>query len=300
MATPRSTHPTRTSRGSASPQRAAVPLHSRRLVVLGAALLAMLLAAGGVWLGLGVMPKVAQLLPVRQVVFISATGVPLMEIDGDNLKRVADALQTRGALMLQLDLTSLNDSMKQIAWVRDANVRRQFPSTIVVAIEEHKPAAVWGTMIDTKPSADEPEANLQSTLVNSYGEVFRATMSDERKALLPQFSGPEGTAAEMLEKYAAILAPLGTIARAPAKLTLTARRAWQITLDNGSQLSLGRIESERRLQRFIKTYPQVAGLQRANTDVDLRYQGGFAIRGDETAKPNGKSADKLARKKLTS
>ncbi len=292
MATTRPTRPVR----PAPQSQAATPFYSRRMVVLGAALLAMLLAAGGVWVGLGVMPNVAKLLPVRQVVFISATGAPLMEIDGDNLKRVADALQTRGALMLQLDLSVLKDSMKQIAWVRDANVRRRFPSTIVVEIEEHKPAAAWDGMVETTAPLAEAETILQSTLVNSYGEAFRAVMSDERKALLPRLAGPEGTATELLEKYAEILVPLATIGRTPKKLTLTARRAWQISLDNGSHLLLGRIEGERRLQRFVQAYPHVAGLQRADTDIDLRYQGGFAIRGEAAAKPS----DKLSGKKLAS
>ncbi len=294
------TRPTRPVRAAMSSPQQSTPIHSRRLVVLSAAVLAMVVAAGAVWIGLGLVPNVAKMLPVRQVVFVSATGAPLMEIDGDNLKRVADALQTRGALMLQLDLAALKDGMKQIAWVRDANVRRQFPSTIVVAIEEHKPTAAWSGINEPKLPVGETETTLQSKLVNSYGEVFRAEISDERKLLLPQLHGPEGATAEMLEKYAEILTPLGTIGRAPKTLTLTARRAWQISLDNGSQLLLGRVESERRLQRFIQAYPQVAGLQRAHAEVDLRYQGGFAIRGDEAAKPAGKVADKFERKKSTS
>ena len=257
-----------------------VPLHSQRMVVIIATLVAMLLAAGAVWATLSVLPHVSQSLPVRQVVFVSAGDEPLREIDHDQLKRLTDALQTRGALMLQLDLPTLRDSMKQIAWVREVNVRRRFPSTVVVAIEEHKPVAVW---TPAAPNAGQADNTLSSLLVNSYGEVFRAVISDERKAAFPHLGGPDGSATEVLEKYAAMLASLKAIERAPAKLVLTARRAWQVTLDNGSVLQLGRGEVDTRLTRFIQTYPRLAALQAAKVNVDLRYQRGFAIRGTGAA-----------------
>lgn len=280
MATTRPTRPVR----PAPQSQAATPLHSQRMVVIGATLLAMLVAAGGVWIALGAMPDVGKSLPVREVVFISATKAPLSEIDADSLKRVADALQTRGARMLQLDLIALKNGVKQIAWVRDANVRRQFPSTIVVAIEEHRPVATWGFAAPPAPVTEDAEINMQSLLVNSYGEVFRAVISDERKLVLPMLDGPDGSATEVLEKYAAMMVPLAAIDRTPKKLLMTARRAWRVTLDDGGTLQLGRSDDEARLLRYVRAYPQVAALQKANADVDLRYQGGFAIRGGDVAK----------------
>ncbi len=276
MATMRPTRPVRPALQS----QAATPLHSQRMVVIGATILAMLLAAGGVWAALGVMPDLGKSLPVREVVFVSATRAPLSEIDADSLKRVADALQTRGARMLQLDLIALKNGVKQIAWVRDANVRRQFPSTIVVAIEEHRPVATWGFAAPPAPVTEDAEINMQSLLVNSYGEVFRAVISDERKAALPMLDGPDGSATEVLEKYAAMIVPLALIERTPKKLLMTARRAWRVTLDDGGTLQLGRSDDEARLLRYVRAYPQVAALQKTNTDVDLRYQGGFAIVGE--------------------
>lgn len=294
MATTRPTRPVRPALQS----QAATPLHSQRMVVIGATLLAMVVAAGGVWAALGVMPDLGKSLPVREVVFVSATKAPLSEIDGDSLKRVADALQTRGARMLQLDLIALKNGVKQIAWVRDANVRRQFPSTIVVAIEEHRPVATWGFAAPPVPVTEDAEINLQSLLVNSYGEVFRAVISDERKATLPMLDGPDGSATEVLEKYAAMIAPLAAIDRAPKKLLMSARRAWQVTLDDGGRLQLGRNDSELRLLRYVRAYPQVVALQKAGTDVDLRFQSGFAIatelshRSGDVVKANGESSRK--------
>jgi cell division protein FtsQ len=290
-----------TPRASRSPSYGATaaasntPLHSQRLVVLGATFVAMLLAAGLVWLLLSKMPTIASAWPIEKVVFVSANKTPLSEIDDESLKRVASALQTRQASMLQLDLTNLKTSVKQMEWVRDANVRRQFPSTIVVSIEEHKPAAVWRDVNEgsTAASNEETASAAQSALVNSYGEVFRAVISDERKWQLPQISGPQGASLDVLEKFAALVAPLKAINRTPTQLVLTPRRAWQLTLDNGSVLQLGRSETDARLERFIKTYPQVAALQVANSGVDLRYQSGFAIRN----MGNAGNADSAAKNK---
>jgi cell division protein FtsQ len=253
------------------------PLHSQRLVVLAAAFVAMLVAASMVWLMRSQLSAIQQLFPVERVVFVSATNAPLAEISDDALKQIADALRTRRASMLQLDLLALKMSITQLEWVRDAYVRRQFPSTIVVAIEEHKPKAAWLGEVAIAKSNDET-VNNSTALVNQFGEVFRAVITDERKQALPKLAGPEGTSTEVLEKFAIVIAPLANISRAPVKLTLTPRRAWQLTLDNGANLELGRHDTEARLNRFIATYPQISALQAANSQVDLRYLTGFTIR----------------------
>lgn len=257
--------------------KTAPPLHSQRLVVLAAAFIAMLVAASMVWLMRSQLSAIEQLFPVERVVFVSATNAPLAEISDDALKQIADALRTRQASMLQLDLVALKVSITQLEWVRDANVRRQFPSTIVVAIEEHKPKAAWLGEAAIAKTNDET-VNNSTALVNQFGEVFRAVITDERKQVLPKLAGPEGTSTEVLEKFASVIAPLANISRAPVKLTLTPRRAWQLTLDNGANLELGRQDTEARLNRFIVTYPQIAALQVANSQVDLRYLTGFTIR----------------------
>jgi cell division protein FtsQ len=273
------------------------PLHSQRLTVLAAAFIAMLIAAGMVWLLRSQLPAVAKLFPVERVVFVSATNQPLVEVSDDTLKQIADALETRQASMLQLDLVSLKAGMIQLEWVRDANVRRQFPSTIVVAIEEHKPKAAWLGEAAIAKTNDE-SVNDSAALVNQFGEVFRAVLTDERRLALPKLSGPEGTSTEVLEKFASVIAPLAVIARSPATLTLTPRRAWQLTLDNGANLELGRHDTEVRLNRFIATYPQIAALQVANSQVDLRYLSGFTIRNVATATSTASATSAAAKKNL--
>jgi cell division protein FtsQ len=144
---------------------------------------------------------------------------------------------------------------------------------MVVAIEEHKLVAHW--VVATQ---DESQAVETSTLVNSFGDLFTATIADERRDQLPKLAGPEGTSAEVLTRYAALLTPLKTIDRAPKLVVMTPRRAWQIMLDNGITIELGRTDVDERIARFIRTYPELPALRVAEAVVDMRYQSGLTIR----------------------
>jgi cell division protein FtsQ len=62
-----------------------------------------------------------------------------------------------------------------------------------------------------------------------------------------------------------------------AQIKLTARRAWQLRLDSGMVLELGREQAQERLARFVAVYPNSLDYARQKvTYVDLRYRNGFA------------------------
>lgn len=279
----------------------AAPLHTRRGVVLGAAFLAMVSAAALVWVALGSMQSLARTLPVERVVFASAGRERLTEVNDDALQRIAEAVRTRRSNMIDIDLPGLRAAVKATAWVRDAEVRRQFPGTIEVAIEEHRPAARWNSGAGTDA---EVLSDGRTRLVNTYGELFTAVISDERKADLPRLAGPDDASVDVLTRFVALKPALAAVERSPVGLSLSARRAWQLTLDNGSTLSLGRgdQDSDMRVQRFVATYREVPALQAAHALVDLRYPSGFTIqRSVETTSPKPAKANPAvnSRKKTT-
>jgi cell division protein FtsQ len=63
-----------------------------------------------------------------------------------------------------------------------------------------------------------------------------------------------------------------------AALRLDARGAWEMDLDSGVTVRLGRREVDERIERFIHTASQVIA-HRLNeiSYVDMRYSNGFAI-----------------------
>jgi cell division protein FtsQ len=243
----------------------------RRSVVLGAAFAAMLLAGAAVWLVMAVVSKVNSQwnpLPIREVRFAGVAG-EMKRVDAAELKRIAGGIQALGGSMLRTDLNQVKTVVKQVEWVRDVEVRRRFPGTLEIRIEEHRPFARW-QMAGTDTEAE------QSLLVNSFGEVFEADAEAEEK--LPLLAGPAGTSHEVMTQFALLGKPLAALGHSLAELRLSPRRAWQTKLDNGSTIELGRNDAELRLARFIEAYPRVPVLQAANARVDMRYQTGLAVR----------------------
>ena len=172
-----------------------------------------------------------------------------------------------------VDIAGARRAFERLPWVRRVEVRRVWPDRLHVFLEEHVALARWG----------------DSALVNTHGELFSAA-SD---AVLPVFSGPSGTAPEVARRYQRLRAALAPAGLAPATLTLSERRAWELRLEGGLLLRLGRDQVEERLATFLSVYAQtVAPVVTRLEYVDLRYPNGFAVRlsgrreAGEAADPN--------------
>ncbi|MGH8683974.1 MAG: cell division protein FtsQ/DivIB, partial [Nitrosospira sp.] len=63
------------------------------------------------------------------------------------------------------------------------------------------------------------------------------------------------------------------------QINLSPRRAWQVRLENGTILELGREQMEARLERYARVHDRsIAQLNQQLSYVDLRYPNGFAVR----------------------
>lgn len=164
-----------------------------------------------------------------------------------------------------LDLGQVGGGFKKLPWVRNVSVRRQWPDTLEVTLEEHVELARWAG----------------GGLVNSYGELFQAASN----SALPVFNGPEGSAREIAKAYGEFHTALASIAMKPLSLTINQRRAWQVKLANGMSLELGRDQVAARLHRLVRVYDAtIARLPQPVVSVDLRYPNGFAVRFGAEAK----------------
>lgn len=167
-----------------------------------------------------------------------------------------------------VDLDSARAEFEKLPWVRHAEVRRQWPDGLVLNIEEHKAVAQWR------------QADGELQLVNSYGEVF----SGESSEALPVFAGPEGSAPQVLARFKEVGAALTPISLRPVSIALTARQSWQVRLDNGDVLELGRDDAAKnplgeRLARFAQYYREAASRSQISVAVfDMRYPSGFTLR----------------------
>ena len=159
-----------------------------------------------------------------------------------------------------VDIERLRKSLERLPWVRKVNIRREFPRKLEVLLEEHQALARWNS----------------STLVNQQGEVFIAGSEES----LPKFTGQDGAAAEMTEYYTQFSQQLAALDLQVTQVALSARHAWQLHLNNGMVLELGREDMQQRLARFVEVYPySIAAIQGQVKYVDLRYRNGFAVSG---------------------
>lgn len=180
---------------------------------------------------------------------------------------------------LTVDLDATRDAFEKLPWVRVAGVRRHWPQSLEVTLEEHVAVARWGS----------------EALVNTHGEVFDGTVTTVEGGL-PVFIGPPESSFDMARQYAAFSRLLQPLRQNIAQLNLSPRRAWRIHLENGTVLELGRDQMEARLARYVLAYDRsLAQLNQQLAYVDLRYSNGFAVRMPETSqqeprKPNLKKA----------
>ncbi len=168
-----------------------------------------------------------------------------------------------------VNLEKVRIDLEKLPWVDRAEVRRQWPDTLEIRLREHQAVAYWA-------SADSDEMHL----VNQRGEIFVASSNLN----MPVFSGPVGSAPFLLQRHREYVDKLAAIGREPKSLSLSARHAWELRLDNGMLLLLGRdaggVSVSERLARFVKTWPQAS--EKLNNEpmlvADLRYRTGYALR----------------------
>lgn len=163
--------------------------------------------------------------------------------------------------LASVDLDQIAQAVEQIPWVDRASVARSWPRALHVQVVEQLPVARWG----------------RNGLLNTRGEVF---VHDTRHlpAELPQLDGPEGFQGEMTGYYLAMQPRLAQIGMRLTRMQLDERGAWELTLDNGVTLRLGRQQVAERFERFIGAAMKVVAERAADISyVDLRYANGFAI-----------------------
>lgn len=162
---------------------------------------------------------------------------------------------------INVDVASIRDAGEALPWVKQIQVRRIWPDSLHLIVDEQAAVARWH----------------DDALVNKHGEVFqppRNTFPTELVVL----EGLKGSSQVMTKRLFVIQKQMSTLGLNVKKVTMDQRRAWTIDLDNEMQVVLGRADSEQRLQRFVKVFK--AGLQRFQTNitaVDMRYTNGMSV-----------------------
>jgi len=184
----------------------------------------------------------------------------------------------------QVDVNEVQSYVLTLPWVYSVSVRKQWPNELKIYVVDQKPVALWNGIF----------------LINQLGHVFQANI-ERINHYLPNFYGPEGSELLALENYRNFNALLDFKDLAIDELVLSERFSWQLTLDDGVTLNLGREERVERIQRFMDVYPMIKAQlkekiiaekqkNQAVDYIDLRYDTGLAV--------GWKTVDKITRNKL--
>jgi len=175
----------------------------------------------------------------------------------------------------QVDVNEIQSKVSALPWVYSAAVRKQWPNEVKIYIVDQTPVALWNG----------------DFLLNQFGKAFQADTRQLRQSL-PQFFGPEGSELLALENFTNLNDLLEYRDLAIDELVLSERFSWQLTLNDGVMLNLGREERVKRVQRFMDVYPLIKThleqelkqknnnkkqLKQAVDYIDLRYDTGLAV-----------------------
>ncbi|MGI9271709.1 MAG: cell division protein FtsQ/DivIB [Woeseiaceae bacterium] len=189
-----------------------------------------------------------------------------IEISGP-FQRVT-ALQIEEAISEELedgfvsaDLGTIQQRIVALPWIDQATVARRWPSRVRISVTEQVPAAIWG----------------ESGLLNVRGELFVNSVRHV-PAELPRLSGPQDRSADVARRYLDVrdrLIPVGLDLR---RVHLDPRGAWEMTLQNGVEIRLGRRAIEDRTDLFLDIVADIITSRAAEIEyVDMRYSNGFTI-----------------------
>lgn len=179
----------------------------------------------------------------------------------------------------QVNVNDIQQQVSALPWVYSVAVRKQWPNEVKIYVVDQTPVALWNG----------------DFLLNQFGRAFQADKTQLKQAL-PEFFGPEGSELLALTNFTNLNGLLEYRNLAIDELVLSERFSWQLTLNDGVMLNLGREERVKRVQRFMDVYPLIKThlkqqrkqqqkqqnshkkqLKQAVDYIDLRYDTGLAV-----------------------
>lgn len=208
-----------------------------------------------------------QLLPVNH-----------FEVVGDLQHQQQQPIETllqgyQGEGFFALPIHQLKFEMLQLPWVEQASVQRIWPDRLRVSIAEKTPLARWDG----------------EHLLSTRGDVFAADVAQFEG--LPLIYASTHSPAWAMKQFFQLDTAFRSVGEQLVALRIDGRAAFELALQSGLVIKLGRDQIDKKVGRLIAIYAREIEPRKALIDqLDLRYSNGFAI----TWKAGTESQDKAS------
>jgi len=170
------------------------------------------------------------------------------------------ALPPNAALPL-VDLEAARERIEQLPWVQNASLRKIYPATLKIVIDERRPYALW-------------QHDQTLSVIDEDGRIVGQAGSSHRNLVRVVGKGAELRAGEAMALAAAVPAVHDQLKAA----ILVNERRWDLVLDNGVTLMLPEHGAEAALKR-IGAYDANNGLLSKDiVVVDMRLDDRMFVR----------------------
>ncbi len=161
-----------------------------------------------------------------------------------------------------LDSDALEKDIEANPWVHSASMTKVWPDKLVIKIFEQKPVAYWG----------------KHAMLADNGEIIEAVL-ENGKADLPTLFSPNEKGRNMATGFLKIRKWMEGFPLKIVQFKEDTRGSWQVKLENGMTLKIGRNQQEKRLRRFMVGYKErLINVIDKISVVDLRYTNGFSVK----------------------
>ncbi len=194
--------------------------------------------------------------PIKTVVIDS----PLHHVGKQEVRNVASDYISKG--FFTVDLSKFEDDLEEISWVYKANIKRKWPSRLVIEIEEQTPRFRWSNRM----------------LLNKDAKPFFVN-DIEAYSMLPNLDGQAGRERYLAELYYQYNVRFLQLSMSISAVEEDARYDKIITLSNGISINVGREKINDQLERCLRSFAEFSDDERATiSNIDLRHSNGFAVR----------------------
>ena len=177
--------------------------------------------------------------------------------------------------LLRVDIAKAAQAAQSIPWVEGATIRRKWPDTLEVQVNERVIRARWN----------------EDQFVDQIG--IAVSLPDFEDPSLPQLSGPDDATLDLLDAYDLWNESAATIGLEVSAIKLSERGSWEIILNSVAGIGewqeavvepssirviLGSSDIQNRSARFVNLYSQVFKPVHDKVAVfDMRYPDGVSV-----------------------